>query len=304
MIGVWTLDYPPKRFVGSEMMTHQLVKALQASGSVVRGATTGTRESWEFDGVQVTQNLAGCDVLITHADMPRVGWARRIRKQVAVCHNTEAGVELAIHVTRFDLVVCNSDVMRAHLEARDEQNYMVVRPPAPELGKISRGDAVTIVNLNENKVGRFWEVAAALPEQRFIAVLGGYGDQVLPVVVPANVEVLDHVSPELMWEKVWSQTRLLLAPSGRESWNMTAGEALAHGIPTVSTDLPGVRENLGDTATYLDRDDVDGWIAAVRSVRPSGVRARARFNRTRYLSDVEAFVEAVNTIGDDHHKAA
>lgn len=306
MIGVWTLNYPPERFIGSEMMTHQLVKALIRSGAEVRAATTGTSNRWEFEGVQVTQDLTGCDVLVTHADMPRVGWVHRIPKQVAVCHNLEAGVLLSMHNNRFALVVCNSDAMRAELEQREPQPYMVVRPPSPPQAGLSRGELVTVVNLNENKVGRFWDIARVLPEQGFLAVLGGYGEQVIPAMVPSNVEVLEHVPQHLMGERVWSRTRLLLAPSERESWNMTASEALAYGIATVTTDHPGVRENLGDTATYVDRDDIDGWVAAIIDAPPPSakVQGRAQFNHARHETDLTRFVKAVSDLGNDHSEAA
>lgn len=301
MIGVWTLDYPPNRFIGSELMTHELVKAVQRSGTPVAVATTED-DVYEFDGVPITQNLAGCDVLITHAGMPRVGWSQRVPRQVVVCHNAEAETLLALHVQQAELVVCNSHHMRDLLAEREDHNYLVVHPPAPEPGPLSAGDLVTIVNLNANKVGRFWEIAAALPEQGFLAVLGGYAEQVVPAVVPSNVTVIDHVPQDQMWDLVWSRTRLLLAPSERESWNMTAGEALAHGIRTVATDLPGVRENLGDTATYLGRDDVAGWVDAIRLASvPDGVGVeRARANRAQYLLELDEFVEAVTALGNDH----
>lgn len=219
---------------------------------------------------------------------------------VGICHNTQEGVLLGVHMHRFTLVVCNSDAMKTELEQRDAQNYTVVHPPAPQVGKLSRGEHVTIVNLNENKVGRFWDIAAALPDQRFLAVLGGYGDQIIPASVPSNVEIIEHVPQDQMWEKVWSRTRLFLAPSERESWNMTAGEALAHGIHTVTTDLPGVRENVGQTAIYLARDSLRDWVSAVTgSPLPNAhAQQRAQFNHDRFNADMDRFVKAVNDIGN------
>lgn len=306
MIGAWVLDYPPNRFIGSELMTHNLLKALQGSGETVKVCTVEGDAPFTFETIPVTQELSGCDLLITHVGMPHTGWSQQIATQVAVCHNAEAETFLALHTRQFAVVVCNSDHMRGVLEAREDHNFMVVHPPAPKPAELSDGDRVTIVNLNENKAGRFWDIARALPEQGFLAVTGGYADQQIPCVIPSNVEVIDHVPQSEMWERVWSRTRLLLAPSARESWNMTAGEALAHGIRTVSTDLPGVRENLGDTATYLDRDDLAGWVAAVtESPLPDVIgQSRAQFNHDRYTADVNLFVEAVNRLGSNHCEAA
>lgn len=306
MIGAWVLDYPPNRFIGSELMTHRLLKALQGAGVFVKVATVKGGAPHVFENIPVTQELSGCDLLITHVGMPHTGWSQRVSRQIAICHNAEAETLLALHTRRFELVVCNSEHMRETLAAREGHNYMVVHPPAPKPAELSAGDRVAIVNLNENKAGRFWDTARALPEQGFLAVTGGYSDQIIPDVIPPNVELVDHVPHDLMWERVWSRTRLLLAPSARESWNMTAGEALAHGIRTVSTDLPGVRENLGDTATYLDRDDLAGWVCAVTDSPLPDVygQARAQFNHDRYRSDLALFVEAVKALGDNHSEAA
>ncbi len=303
-----TISYPPLRHIGSEIYTHRLNVALSAVHGV-RATTHSVKNNPGFEGVRVSpfgwSETDWADLYLCHTDFagPVLGLGRPV---VGICHNTESAVLVSVHVNRFDLVVCNSDHMRETLAARDAQNYMVVHPPAPPVGEMSTGDRVTVVNLNENKVGQFWDIARALPEQRFLAVLGGYEEQIVPAEVPVNVEVIGHVPQSEMWERVWSRTRLLLAPSARESWNMTAGEALAHGIRTVSTDLPGVRENLGDTATYLDRDDLEAWVCAVTdSLRPDVyAQARAQFNHDRYTADLALFVEAVSTLGNSDSQAA
>jgi glycosyltransferase involved in cell wall biosynthesis len=38
---------------------------------------------------------------------------------------------------------------------------------------------------------------------------------------------------------------------------------LSHGIPAIGSDLPSVREVLGYAGTYVDADDVDGFIQSV-----------------------------------------
>jgi len=303
-----TLDYPPRRHIGSEMFTHRLNVALSADHEV-RASTVSLKSNPGFEGIPVSPfTWAGkdwADLFVCHADYagPVMGSGKPV---VGICHNTQEGVLLGIHRHPFALVVCNSQMMKSELEERDPQNYMVVHPPAPKPGALSSGDLVTVVNLNENKSGRFWDIAEAMPQQRFVAVLGGYGDQIVPSVIPANVEILGHVAPAEMWDKVWSRTRLLLAPSARESWNMTAGEALAHGISTITTDIPAVRENLGDTATYLARDDVPQWVAAVTSVPLPNIQVqkRAQSNHDRFNAEMASYVKAVSALGSGDRQAA
>jgi glycosyltransferase involved in cell wall biosynthesis len=123
---------------------------------------------------------------------------------------------------------------------------------------------VTIVNLDPNKVGRFWAIARRLPDVAFLAVRGGYGNQQIPFLRPRNVEIVDHVPADRMDELVWSHTSIFLAPSARESWGMTATEALQRGIPVIAHPTPGLRESLGDAGWFIDRLDVNAWCAALR----------------------------------------
>lgn len=303
-----TLDYPPRRFIGSEMMTHRLLDALSDAGHFVRVGTGTLKHNPGFEGIDVTPHgwldSGWADAYLVHADYAGQVLDRG-RPVVAICHNLEPAVLVSLRRNQFSLVVANSDCMRQML-VDDGIESIVVHPPAPKPSMVSEGELVTVVNLNENKIGRFWDIARAMPEQGFLAVLGGYGDQLVPDDVPPNVDLVEHVRAHRMPEEVWSRTRLLLAPSSRESWNMTAGEAIAFGIPVLSTDLPGVRENLGPSATYLDAHDVGSWVDEIRvAAEPnSTIQQQATLNRRRYERDLHEFVKAVDALGVDHRQTA
>jgi len=303
-----TLDYPPRRYIGSEMMTHRLLDALSDAGHFVRVGTSTPKHNPGFEGIAVTPfswlDHDWADVYLAHADFAGPVLDRD-RPVVAICHNADVGVLLSLRRNTFELVIANSDDMATTLAEEDVES-LVVHPPAPRPAWISEGDLVTIVNLNDNKVGRFWEIAAAMPAQRFLAVLGGYGEQIVPDEIPANVEVIDHVRGHRMPEEVWSRTRLLLAPSLRESWNMTAAEAISFGIPVLASDIPAVRENLGPSATYLPIDDVDQWVEEIEmAAEPNNtIQLQATLNYRRYERDLHQFVKAVSALGDDHRQAS
>jgi glycosyltransferase involved in cell wall biosynthesis len=142
---------------------------------------------------------------------------------------------------------------------------------------------VTIVNLDSNKVGRFWRIARRLPDIHFLAVRGGYGFQIIPRRIPRNVEVLEHVPSDRMDELVWSRTALLLMPSLRESWGMTATEALQRGIPVIAHPTPGLRESLGDAGIFVDRADWRTWSHYIRTMLadPGGYARRSEASRRR-----------------------
>jgi glycosyltransferase involved in cell wall biosynthesis len=53
-------------------------------------------------------------------------------------------------------------------------------------------------------------------------------------------------------------------PSKYESWGMTATEAMSYGIPVISTETPGLKENCGYAGIFIkNRDDVKEWIDAI-----------------------------------------
>ncbi|MGE3811520.1 MAG: glycosyltransferase family 4 protein [Candidatus Nanopelagicales bacterium] len=310
------LSYPPARWIGSELMTHQLLRSLAARGHDITVVVRGDEKPppWEHEGIRV-RGRAGAwdgryDVIVCHPDYAST--AREIRRHrggriVAVCHNAGIGERVGLSKTDPELVVCNSRLMADTLGERDA---LVVTPPLRIPAAPVSGDRVTIVNLNENKAGRFWDIAAALPHVPFLAVLGGYGDQIVPSAVPGNVEVAQPVPAPLMAEQVWSRTRVLLAPSAQESWSMTAAEAMAHGVPVIAHPADGLLANLGDAGVFVDRDDVPAWSAAITALHDTSTwqaaseRARARAAAHAATADHAAFVAAVEAWEPRHAAAA
>jgi hypothetical protein len=136
------------------------------------------------------------------------------------------------------------------------------------------GDAVTIPSLSPEKGGEtFWKLVERLPNRRFIGVVGGWGNQIIPDPVPDNVEIMTHQGNNL--QEVFRKTRILLVPSQRlneserywtENWGRAAVEAAASGIPVIANPAPGPVEALGEAGIFCDRNDIDAWIDAIRAL--------------------------------------
>lgn len=298
---LYTVSYPPRRFIGSELMDHHLLKALQAAGHEVAVRTTDEASAWEYDGVPVfgRKRQPDADVVLCHGDFGRPAREHRSRHGVplvVIGHNCDLRVKAGIHETRPALTIANSRHMVATLRLK---SALVVNPPAPKPRR-STGNAITTLSLNELKGGeQFWRIAAAMPDRHFIAVKSGYGKQITPHRIPSNVQVVDHLPPDKL-PTLWASTGTFLQLSASESWGMAAAEALAAGAHVIAHPTPGLRENLAHAATWADRDDTEAWVAAITEHhdREKSLR-RARRNYTRSRQQLTAWVTAISRLEND-----
>jgi hypothetical protein len=157
------LSYPPHRFIGSELMTHSLLKRLAARGHEVEVVIRDGEAPWSWEGITVTggslprgewHTLPAADVLIYHAEFYEGSVEEWRGPKVAICHNARIGVQMGIYNVRPQLVTVNSETMLRELKAAT-----VVHPPVPRPAVRRHGGRVTIVNMEEtSKIGPFWDL--------------------------------------------------------------------------------------------------------------------------------------------------
>jgi alpha-1,3-rhamnosyl/mannosyltransferase len=84
-----------------------------------------------------------------------------------------------------------------------------------------------------------------------------------------DVTLTGHVSDDDL-AAIYSGARALVFPSDDEGFGLPTVEALACGTPVVASDLPVLREVLGDRATFVESGDLEGLLAAgVAARRPA-----------------------------------
>lgn len=270
--------YPPSHNCGAEWMIHNLGKDLIKKGHHIRvllhqANQYRIKDNYVFEGIDVfppnpnvTENLMRwADCVFTHLDYTRwtIHAAKLYKKPVFhLIHNSHLYPEIT-DAERNQHIVYNSQWLKDKLQYK--WSNFILTPPVDyrdyDLNIDTEGNEfITLINLNENKGGKIFEqIALAMPHKRFLGVLGSYDEQIIPKA--QNVTIVPN-SPNI---KQWyAKTRILLMPSDYESWGRTATEAMCSGIPVISTEADGLKENCGKAGIYIkNRNDIKSWVEAI-----------------------------------------
>lgn len=299
-------QYPPNTFIGSWITTHELLRHLAGRGHRVTAiAARAQRRDYTIDGVTVICGHRGrtaLDDIVRQADIAVCHGGDRATARlgpptVRIVHNT------AVADTTGDaLTVYNSDALADACNAAAPA--MVVHPPVDaDRYRTTPGDAVTIIGCSEAKgINTVWRCATALPARTFIAVRGGYGQQLQPRAL--NMTTVASTGD---MRSIYGRTRILAMPSANETWGRTAIEAMVSGIPVIAHPSAGLVEACGTAGTFIDRNDTAGWIAEIERLHDpaewatASKRALARVAELDTAGDVDRFAVAVESL---HHEGA
>lgn len=173
-----------------------------------------------------------------------------------------------------DALIFNTDWIVSQYHRCLDRPHVVFHPPVePRRYTVdTTREYITLINLTAGQTHRlsydkgartFYEMARRFPEERFLGVKGGYGDQYVPDNLPPNVTIMEHTNNIL---DVYRRSKLMLIPSKYESYGRVAVEASCSGIPSVITDLDGPHEAMGYSARYCQFEDFDEWEAGIQEV--------------------------------------
>jgi glycosyltransferase involved in cell wall biosynthesis len=143
------------------------------------------------------------------------------------------------------------------------------------------GTKITLVNPTPTKgANTFKALAKQMPGREFLAVEGGYGDQVITApgtdprtAATGNIEWMAH-TPDI--REVFRKTRVLLMPSDYESYGRVGIEAACAGIPTIAHPTEGLKEAFGDAGIFIDRNDIAAWYVELERLLTDEVYYRER----------------------------
>lgn len=297
LIAAYLHAYVPDHNAGAETTMHDMLKYWVSIGNravvVLKERSNSKKYSYEVDGVEVHQAvdktgalhwLPKADLTMSHLECsPRTAFiSTRWRVPHAQLIHNSFDLTKGYLASGVNLAIFNTEWMRDQHSQYKGQSIVLHPPVNPDEYKTTHGKKITMVNFHENKNPKvFWELARRNPGLEFLAVKGGYGVQELEDL--PNVEIMENTSNP---RDYLSKTKLILMPSFYESYGRVPVEGLASGIPAIVSPTPGLRTSLGDAATFVDPEDVDGWNSSIHHLlkpRVYGDASKRAYARSEFL---------------------
>jgi glycosyltransferase involved in cell wall biosynthesis len=288
--------FPPEHNAGSETTVHAALRAMVNRGHTVNVICDRSKTApYEIDGIKVVRPprrgvqswlehyVKDSDLLVTHLDLTSQAMSLAMATKIPLVHFVHNDAQLMYW--RVDarvpyknaLTIYNSHWLAAKRsqwagqEMPDEwlAPSIVVHPVVePERYRCETGTKITLVNPTPTKgANTFKALAKQMPEREFLAVEGGYGDQVITApgtdpkyAATGNIEWMAH-TPDI--REVFRKTRVLLMPSDYESYGRVGIEAACAGIPTITHPTEGLKEAFGNAGIFIDRNDIAAWYMEV-----------------------------------------
>ncbi len=184
-------------------------------------------------------------------------------------------------VERSTLVIVPSAVVAAevteHLGIGSDRLVVVPEAPAPALRERGPKEIAAVRKRYRLPADYLlWVGGLQTPDPRKRIAALAKAPRELPLVLVGatkpwahelpDVTLTGHVSDDHL-AAIYSGARALVFPSDDEGFGLPTVEALACGTPVVASDLPVLREVLGDRATFVASGDLEGLLAAGAAAR-------------------------------------
>lgn len=246
---------------------YEVIKKLRQAGHNIQVVDHGRYSSYQFEGEIIhgktkrDQVKRWPDIFVTH--LGATSWTQKAAKGKPVAYFIQVNNKNLIPNGGNSRVIYNTEWIRHESPTRSPN--MVFNPPLREMKPTQKNPKyITLINLCENKGGNiFYELARIMPEYQFLGVKGGYGHQIVQNL--PNISILPNGQD---MAKIYTQSKVIIMPSNKETYGMVATEAMSLGIPVICTPTKGLSENCKDYAHYVQRDDIEGWVKAIRQATP------------------------------------
>jgi len=302
-------DFLPDTFAGSEVSAYETIKYLRDRGNSVTviSERTTVKSYDDFPIYKYSKTDKYIKSTIQHADIVLFQVFGHSHEKFDCIKERTKPTFLFIHINNqyqwiiqtkisFPLtIVFNSEYTKAtnptshsNLTMIPYVNTEVFKPLRAYTGQIA---TVGLMNCNKRKGGKiFREIAAKLPNVRFIGVKGAYGnnDDTDSSSKTASTNIT-YYDPQKDVRPIYKNIGILIMPSIEETWGRTAVEAMAAGIPVIHSEAEGLVECVGGAGIQCNRDDIDAWCAAIqRIIGDRAYRERLRQNGFMRVEQIES----------------
>jgi glycosyltransferase involved in cell wall biosynthesis len=273
--GIRVVKVPVLPFSGWE-------SAFYAPMATVHALATGKYDVFHYHSLpsssyawlpKIFRKRVACTVHSVDWRHPR--WGRVAR---ALLHGSEYAA-----VTFPDVTIAVSEAVRTDLLSRHPGRSILVIPngvdPAPdpeplhtlEEPGLKAGEYLLYVGrlVSEKGAHLLVEAANRLPNVPVVLVGGSrYSDKYIEDMKSAagsNVKFLGfRYGKEL--SALFSHARAVVVPSLEEGFSLISIEAMSYGRPVIASDIPALRERLGDRGYYFRRGDTESLVAAIEDL--------------------------------------
>ncbi|QOR55441.1 MAG: group 1 glycosyl transferase [Phage 71_18] len=261
---------------GAERLIFNLARDLMRRGEDVE-VLTGYEPALQFDGPHVTAAPIGVFNEREQGAAFVTGFIKAARPDLILTHHLYASQfsrELVATGLPIVHVVLNGPripeaALGVYISQWVHDTYdpapgdLILTPPVfDDVVADHHGDMVGFIKPIPHKgVELFYEVAAAMPERRFLVLRGEWQD--IEVIQPAeNIEFMEPVTD---MRTFYERCRLVLMPSTSEDAGTVAQEATANGLPCISSDRGGLVQTNGG-GIRLDPFDAGLWVDTIEQL--------------------------------------
>ena len=226
---------------------------------------------------------------------------------VALAHMPVRGRGMSV-VRSADHVIAVSGALARELRGRGARRVTVVRPGRDGVPCLARERPATalrvlcVANRSRAKgIDVLLRACERVPGLR-LELVGGtidarYARSLRPLVarLRTRIEERGALSASQL-ARSFARADVVAVPSRSEGYGIAAAEALAHALPVIASDLPALREVVGDAGIFARPGDVPGLARALSAMRDPRVHARHARAASRRALRLPTWAEAEHSV--------